>query len=46
VNVVQRNYDKTLMATGDDFGKVKLFTYPASKPKVVYKFDKRLEKCN
>lgn len=34
VNVVNRSPDKTLMATGDDFGKVKLFTYPASKPKV------------
>jgi len=34
INVVNRNLDKSLMATGDDFGKVKLFTYPASKPKV------------
>ncbi|KAL7025362.1 hypothetical protein ACKWTF_013453 [Chironomus riparius] len=33
INVVNRNFDKSLMATGDDFGKVKLFTYPASKPK-------------
>lgn len=34
VNVVSRNLEKTLIATGDDFGKVKLFSYPASKPKV------------
>lgn len=34
INVVNRSLDKTLMATGDDFGKVKLYVYPASKPKV------------
>lgn len=34
INVVARNQEKTLMATGDDFGKVKLYAYPASKPKV------------
>jgi echinoderm microtubule-associated protein-like 1/2 len=34
VNVACRSQDKTLIATGDDFGKVKLFSYPASKPKV------------
>lgn len=35
INIVCKNRDNTLMATGDDFGKVKLFAYPASKPKVV-----------
>jgi echinoderm microtubule-associated protein-like 1/2 len=34
INVVNRSKDKTLLATGDDFGKVKLFAFPASKPKV------------
>lgn len=34
VNVANRSQDKTLLATGDDFGKVKLYQYPASKPKV------------
>lgn len=34
VNVASGSKDKTLIATGDDFGKVKLYTYPASKPKV------------
>lgn len=34
VNVANCSKDKTLIATGDDFGKVKLYTFPASQPKV------------
>lgn len=34
VNVANRSHDKSLLATGDDFGKVKLYTHPANKPKV------------
>jgi echinoderm microtubule-associated protein-like 1/2 len=35
VNIACKSKDKTLIATGDDFGKVKLYSYPASKPKVI-----------
>lgn len=34
VNTVCRNSERSLIATGDDFGKVKLYSYPASQPKV------------
>lgn len=34
VNTVSRSNDQSLMASGDDWGKVKLFTYPAVQPKV------------
>lgn len=34
INVANRSQDKSLLATGDDFGKVKLYAFPASKPKV------------
>jgi hypothetical protein len=34
VNVASRSHDKNLIATGDDFGKVKLYAFPANKPKV------------
>lgn len=33
VNTVARSHDGTVLATGDDFGKVKLFKCPASHPK-------------
>lgn len=34
INSVNRSNDQTLLATGDDWGKVKLLSYPASQPKV------------
>lgn len=34
INSVNRNNDRALLVTGDDFGKVKLFTNPATQPKV------------
>jgi WD40 repeat protein len=33
INSVDRSPDQTLLATADDFGKVKLFRYPAPQPK-------------
>lgn len=36
VNNCTRSGDGKLLATGDDFGKVKLFSHPACQPKVVY----------
>lgn len=33
VNTCTRSHSSKLLATGDDFGKVKLFSYPASVPK-------------
>ncbi|KAK0094288.1 hypothetical protein PV326_011348 [Microctonus aethiopoides] len=35
VNNCARSGDRKLIATGDDFGKVKLFSYPASQPKSI-----------
>lgn len=35
VNNCTRSGDGKLLATGDDFGKVKLFSHPACQPKVV-----------
>lgn len=34
INGCDRSHDSRLMATGDDFGKVKLFSYPVIQPKV------------
>lgn len=34
INAVCRNAEASLLASGDDFGKVKLFLYPATQPKV------------
>lgn len=34
VNASDRSHDKKLVATGDDFGKVKLYSYPVTQPKV------------
>lgn len=34
VNTVARNSDGKLLASGDDWGKVKLYSYPVSQPKV------------
>lgn len=37
VNNCTRSGDGKLLATGDDFGKVKLFSHPACQPKVTLK---------
>ena len=34
INSVDRSNDKKLIATGDDMGKIKLFSSPAAQPKV------------
>lgn len=34
VNACERSHDAKLLATADDFGKVKLFTYPVTQPRV------------
>lgn len=34
INAVSRNSARTMVVTGDDWGKVKLYSYPASQPKV------------
>lgn len=34
INAVCRNAESSLLASGDDFGKVKIFLYPATQPKV------------
>lgn len=35
VNACERSNNSKLMATGDDFGKVKLYSYPVKQPKVI-----------
>lgn len=32
---LSRSHDGRLVATGDDFGKVKLYAYPVTQPKVI-----------
>lgn len=34
VNYCDRSHDSKLLASGDDFGKVKLYSYPVIQPKV------------
>lgn len=34
VNTLAKSGDNSLLASGDDWGKVKLFSYPAIQPKV------------
>jgi echinoderm microtubule-associated protein-like 1/2 len=38
INTVAKSNDSEIMATGDDYGKVNLFSYPAMQPKVSYFF--------
>lgn len=35
INAVCRSSDQTMLATADDFGKIKIYTNPASQPKVL-----------
>lgn len=35
VNAVSRNLDGSLLASADDWGRVKLFSHPASQPRVI-----------
>jgi len=37
VNTASKSSDNKLIVTGDDWGKVKLYSYPASQPKVINK---------
>lgn len=34
INCCDRSHDSELIVTGDDYGKVKLYSFPASQPKV------------
>lgn len=34
LNCCAKSNDQKLIATGDDFGKIKLYTYPVTQPKV------------
>ena len=35
LNCCAKSNDQKLIATGDDFGKIKLYTYPVTQPKVI-----------
>lgn len=35
VNACESSHSQSLLATGDDFGKVKLYSYPVCQPKVI-----------
>lgn len=37
VNTCDRSRNSKLLATGDDFGKVKLYSYPVTQPRVSYR---------
>lgn len=36
VNTCSRSHSQKLVATGDDFGKVNIYSYPACQPKVTF----------
>lgn len=36
VNTSDRSKDKSIIATGDDWGRVKIYNYPTAQPKVIY----------
>ena len=38
LNCCAKSNDQKLIATGDDFGKIKLYSYPVTQPKVVIIF--------
>lgn len=42
VNACDRSHESTLMVTGDDFGKVRLYSYPVTQPKVLHIESKQL----
>lgn len=42
VNACDRSNGSKVMATGDDFGKVKLYSYPVKQPKVYNNFGLQL----
>jgi hypothetical protein len=37
INACERSQDCSVIATADDFGKVKLFSYPSPTPKATFK---------
>lgn len=36
VNACEVSHSKKILVSGDDFGKVRLYTYPVTQPKVIY----------